>query len=43
MERALAHTVGNPTEVAYARSYLIFLRRGLMEKWGDFLEGDAGR
>ena len=43
MERALAHTVGNATEEAYARSDLFELRRGLMEKWGNFLEGDTGR
>ena len=43
MERALAHTVGNPTEAAYARSDLFELRRGLMDKWGAYLEGDTGR
>ena len=43
MERALAHTVGNATEEAYARSDLFDRRRGLMEKWGAFLEGDTGR
>ena len=43
MERALAHTVGNATEEAYARSDLFDRRRGLMEKWGAFLEGDAGK
>ena len=42
MESALAHSVGNATEAAYARSDLFDRRRGLMEKWGDFLEGDAG-
>ena len=39
METALAHTVGNATEAAYARSDLFDLRRGLMEKWGAYLEG----
>ena len=42
METALAHTVGNAAEAAYARSDLFDLRRGLMEKWSDFLKGDAG-
>ena len=42
METALAHTVGNATEAAYARSDLFDLRLGLMEKWSDFLKGDAG-
>ena len=41
METALAHTVGNATEAAYARSDLFELRRGLMEKWGAYLEGGA--
>ena len=39
METALAHTVGNATEAAYARSDLFELRRGLMDKWGAYLEG----
>ena len=43
MERALAHVVSNATEAAYARSDLFDRRRGLMEKWGDFLKGDAGK
>ena len=43
METALAHTVGNATEAAYARSDLFELRRGLMDKWGAYLEGDTGR
>ena len=38
METALAHTVGNATEAAYARSDLFDLRRDLMEKWRAFLE-----
>ena len=37
--RLLAHTVGNATEAAYFRSDLFELRRGLMEKWSEFLEG----
>ena len=43
MESALAHTVGNATEAAYARSDLFDLRRGLMEKWSAFLEGGPSR
>ena len=43
METALAHTVGNATEAAYARSDLFELRRGLMEKWGAFLEEGTNR
>ena len=43
METALAHTVGNATEAAYARSDLFDLRRGLMEKWSAFLEGGQSR
>ena len=42
METALAHTVGNATEAAYARSDLFDLRRDLMEGWSGFLNGDAG-
>ena len=41
METALAHTVGNATEAAYARSDLFELRRGLMDKWSEFLEGSS--
>ena len=43
METALAHTVGNATEAAYARSDLFELRRGLMDKWSEFLEGSTNR
>ena len=42
METALAHTVGNATEAAYARSDLFDLRRSLMNKWGTFLLGGFG-
>ena len=41
METALAHTIGNATEAAYARSDLFELRRGLMAEWSAFLEGEA--
>ena len=39
METALAHTVGNATEAAYARSDLFDRRRDLMAEWSTFLEG----
>ena len=43
METALAHTVGNATEAAYARSDLFDRRRDLMEAWSAFLEGGQSR
>ena len=43
METALAHTVGNATEAAYARSDLFDRRRDLMEAWSAFLEGGPSR
>ncbi|MCY4596989.1 MAG: tyrosine-type recombinase/integrase [Bryobacterales bacterium] len=36
-EACLAHTVGNATEQAYARSDLLNRRRELMQKWADYL------
>ena len=36
-EAALAHTLGNSTEQAYARSDLFERRRELMQSWSDFL------
>ena len=39
MEAALAHTIGNATEAAYARSDLFDRRRALMEAWSEFLSG----
>ena len=36
-EAALAHTLGNTTEQAYARSDLFERRRALMEEWSSFL------
>ena len=36
-EAALAHTVGNSTEQAYARSDLFERRRELMEQWCSFV------
>ena len=38
-EAALAHTLGNPTEQAYARSDLFERRRALMQLWADYLTG----
>ena len=35
-EAALAHTLGNSTEQAYARSDLFDRRRVLMQEWADF-------
>ena len=36
-EAALAHTIGNMTEQAYARSDLFERRRALMQRWADFV------
>ena len=38
-EAALAHSLGNATEQAYARSDLFERRRALMQLWADFLAG----
>ena len=38
-ETALAHTLGNSTEQAYARSDLFERRRTLMKQWADYLTG----
>ena len=38
-EAALAHSLGNATEQAYARSDLFERRRALMQLWADFLTG----
>ena len=38
-EAALAHSLGNSTEQAYARSDLFERRRALMQQWADFLTG----
>lgn len=37
MEAALAHTIPNRTEAAYARSDLFDRRRALMDAWADYL------
>ena len=41
VEAALAHTVRNPTEAAYARSDLFERRRRLMDDWADYCAGSA--
>ena len=41
-EAALAHNLGNSTEMAYARTDLFDKRRALMEAWGCFLIGNSG-
>ena len=38
-EAALAHTMGNSTEQAYARSDMFERRRALMQRWADFVTG----
>ena len=38
-EAALAHTLGNSTEQAYARSDLFERRRVLMQSWADYVIG----
>ena len=39
MERALAHTVADAVEAAYARSDLLERRRALMAEWAAYLSG----
>ena len=39
VEAALAHTVQNPAEAAYARSDLFERRRRLMDDWAGYLNG----
>ena len=43
VEAALAHTVQNPTEAAYARSDLFERRRRLMDDWAAYLSGAQGQ
>ena len=43
VEAALAHTVQNPTEAAYARSDLFERRRRLMDDWAAYLDGENGQ
>ena len=40
-EAALAHTLGNSTEQAYARSDLYERRRVLMQEWADYVMDDG--
>ena len=42
VEAALAHTVQNPTEAAYARSDFFERRRRLMDDWAACLSGSHG-
>ena len=41
-EAALAHTLGNSTEQAYARTDLFDRRRDLMQQWADFTNETGG-
>lgn len=41
MEAALAHSIPNAAEAAYARSDLFEKRRKLMDQWGDYLTSHA--
>ena len=43
IEAALAHTVRNQTEAAYARSDLFERRRRLMDDWAAYLSGQRGQ
>ena len=43
VEAALAHTVRNPTEAAYARSDLFERRRRLMDDWSAYLDGERAQ
>ena len=43
IEAALAHTVRNPVEAAYARSDLFERRRRLMDDWAAYLVGNRPR
>jgi integrase len=40
-EQALAHVTGSQVERAYRRTDVLERRRGLMEDWAKFLEGEA--
>ena len=42
IEAALAHTVRNPVEAAYARSDLFERRRRLMDDWAGYLDSEPG-
>ncbi len=40
-ERALAHTVRNPVEAAYARGTMFERRRKVMDDWAEYIGGDS--
>ena len=40
-EAALAHVIGNATELAYARSDLFDRRRVLMDQWAGYVTGEG--
>ena len=42
-EAALAHTIRNKAEAAYARSDLLERRRDMMEAWGTYLDTSASK
>ncbi len=42
-EAALAHTVANRTEAAYARSTLFERRKAVMASWSRYLTGESGK
>lgn len=42
-EAVLGHVRGNRIERAYDRSDLLERRRPVMENWGDFVTGGAGK
>ena len=42
-EAALAHTVKDNAEAAYARSDFFEKRRSLMDKWGIFIAGSSAK
>jgi integrase len=41
-EMALAHRVGSDVERSYARSDLFEKRRGLMDRWAEYVTGAGG-
>ncbi|MFC4667568.1 tyrosine-type recombinase/integrase [Seohaeicola nanhaiensis] len=42
-EMSLSHRIGSDVERAYARSDLLEKRRGLMERWSNFVTGNSGK
>lgn len=40
-EKALSHAVGSAVTQSYLRSDLLEERRGIMQRWGDFLLPDG--